>query len=175
MISAGELAPGYRAPTNKGQTLSHESFVDRVPVVLFFLDGLDAADDQVELERFDELLVQFGHRRVQLLGVAPATPRALRDSTATRSVTLLADEDGAIRERFGGDAGAFTVVIDRSGTVAGVMERASSAHPTEVLDEVDRLRAQAPERMEPYEPVHDEAARTEDPNGEQAPRQEKGA
>ena len=155
MIAAGELSPGYRAPTNKGQTLSHESFVDRVPVVLFFLDGLDDADDQVELDAFDELLVQFGHRRVQLLGVAPTTPRALRDSTATRAVTLLADQDGAIRERFGGDAGPFTVVIDRTGTVAGVVERQSAGHPAEVLDEVDRLRARDPERMEPYEPVHD--------------------
>jgi len=150
------LAPGFRAPTNKGQTLSHESFVDRVPVVLFFLNGLDDADDQVELDAFDELLVQFGHRRVQLLGVAPTTPRVLRDSTATRAVTLLADEDGAIRERFGGDADPFSVVIDRAGTVAGVVERRSSDHPTEVLDEVDRLRDREPERMDPYEPVHDE-------------------
>ena len=156
MIAAGQSAPGYRAPTNKGQTLSHESFVDRVPVVLFFLDGLDDADDQVELDTFDELLVQFGHRRVQLLGVAPTTPRVLRDTTATRSVTLLADEDGAIRERFGGDAGPFSVVIDRTGTVAGVVERQSSDHPLEVLDEVDRLRTQEPQRMEPYEAVHDE-------------------
>jgi len=158
MIATGDLAPGYRAPTNKGQTLSHESFVDRVPVVLFFLDGLDGADDQVELDAFDDMLVQFGHRRVQLLGVAPTTPRALRDTTATRAVTVLADEDGAIRERFGGDAGAFAVVIDRTGTVAGVVERRSSDHPTEVLDEVDRVRARDPERMEPYESTHDESA-----------------
>ena len=158
MIAAGDLAPGYRAPTNKGQTLSHESFVDRVPVVLFFLDGIEGADDQVELDAFDEMLVQFGHRRVQLLGVAPITPRVLRDSTATRAVTVLADEDGTIRERFGGDAGPFAVVIDRTGTVAGVVERHSSDHPTEVLDEVDRLRARDPERMEPYEPAHDEPA-----------------
>jgi len=157
MIAAGQRAPGYRAPTNKGQTLSHEAFVDRVPVVLFFLDGLDDADDQVELDAFDELLVQFGHRRIQLLGVAPTTPRALRDSTATRAVTVLADEDGAIRERFGGDAGPFAVVIDRAGTVAGVVERRSSEHPAEVLDEVDRLRSSEPERMDPYEPAHDEA------------------
>jgi peroxiredoxin len=158
MIATGDLAPGYRAPTNKGQTLSHESFVDRVPVVLFFLDGLDGADDQVELDAFDDMLVQFGHRRVQLLGVAPTTPRELRDTTATRAVTVLADEDGAIRERFGGDAGAFAVVIDRTGTVAGVVERRSSDHPSEVLDEVDRVRARDPERMEPYEPTHDEPA-----------------
>jgi peroxiredoxin len=156
MIATGDIAPGYHAPTNKGQTLSHESFVDRVPVVLFFLDGLDGPDDQLELDTFDELLVEFGHRRVQLLGVAPTTPRALRDATGTRSVTVLADEDGAIRERFGGDAGPFAVVIDRVGTVAGVVERRSSEHPGEVLGEVDRLRAGEPERMEPYEPVHDE-------------------
>jgi len=156
MIAEGELAPGYRAPTNKGQTLSHASFVERVPVVLFFLDGLDDADDQVELDTFDDLLVEFGHRRVQLLGVAPTTARALRDATETRAVPVLADEDGAIRERFGGDAGPFTVVIDREGTVARVLERHSSEHPAEVLDEIDRLRASDPDRMEPYEPAHDD-------------------
>ena len=156
MIAEGELAPGYRAPTNKGQTLSHKSFVERVPVVLFFLDGLDGADDQLELATFDDLLVEFGHRRVQLLGVAPTTPRALRDATEARAITVLADEDGAIRERFGGDGGPFAVVIDRTGTVAGVVERHSSEHPNEVLGEVDRLLAREPERMQPYEPVHDE-------------------
>jgi peroxiredoxin len=157
MIAEGELAPVYRAPTNKGQTLSHASFVERVPVVLFFLDGLEAAEDQLELDAFDDLLVEFGHRRIQLLGVAPATPRALRDATESRAVPVLADEDGAIRERFGGDAGPFTVVIDRAGTVARVLERHSSDHPTEVLDEIDRLRASDPVRMEPYEPAaHDD-------------------
>jgi peroxiredoxin len=156
MIAEGELAPGYHAPTNKGQTLSHESFVERVPVVLFFLDGLDGADDQLELDTFDDLLVEFGHRRVQLLGVAPTTPRVLRDATGTRAVTVLADEDGAIRERFGGGGGPFAVVIDRTGIVAGVVQRHSSEHPNEVLGEVDRLLAREPARMQPYEPVHDE-------------------
>ena len=85
MIAEGQVAPGYRAPSNKGQTLSHESFVERVPVVLFFLNGLDDADDQLALDAFDELLVEFGHRRVQLLGVVPTTPRELRDATETRA------------------------------------------------------------------------------------------
>jgi len=158
MIAEGEIAPGYRAPTNKGQTLSHESFVGRVPVALFFLDSLESADDQLALDAFDELLVEFGRRRVQLLGVAPTTPRALRNAAEARSVTVLADEDGAIRERFGGGAAPLTVVIDREGTVARVLERHSSDHPAEVLSEIDRLRASDPDRMEPYEAAHDEFA-----------------
>jgi peroxiredoxin len=161
MIVEGHVAPGYRAPSNKGQTLSHESFVERVPVVLFFLDGLEDADDQIALDGFDELLVEFGHRRVQLLGVAPTTPRELRDATGTRAVTVLADQDGAIRERFGGPDRPFAVVIDRSGTVARVVERRSPEHPNEVLDEIDRLRTSEPDRMEPYEAAHDESAHSE--------------
>ena len=160
MIAEGELAPGYRAPSSKGQTLSHDAFVGRLPVVLFFLDGLDAADDQLELQAFDDILVEFGHRRVQLLGVVPATPRALRDATESSAVTVLADENGTIRGRFGGggDGGPFSVVIDREGTVRSVVQRRSSEHPAEVLEEVDRLRARDPERMEPSEAVHDESA-----------------
>jgi peroxiredoxin len=162
MIAEGELAPGYRAATSKGQTLAHDTFVGRLPVVLFFLDGLDAADDQLELQAFDDLLVEFGHRRVQLLGVVPSTARALRDATESRAVTVLADEDGAIRERFGGSGGPFAVVIDREGTVVRVVERRSSAHPTEVLEAVDQARASDPDRMEPMEPAHDGPAREEE-------------
>jgi peroxiredoxin len=161
MIVEGERAPGYRAPTSKGQTLSHESFLNRLPVVLFFLDGLDAADDQLELDAFDELLVEFGHRRVQLLGVAPTTPRALRDAVETRAVTVLSDQDGAIRARFGGNGRPFAVVIDREGTVRSVLERRSSEHAAEVLEAVDRVRANVPECMEPYEPLHDEPTQEE--------------
>lgn len=155
MIVEGESAPGYRAPTSKGQTLSHEAFLERLPVVLFFLDGLDATDDLLELDAFDDLLVEFGHRRVQLLGVAPTTPRTLRDAIESRAVTVLADQDGAIRARFGGDSRPFAVVIDREGTVRSVLERRSSEHAAEVLDAVDRVRRNDPERMEPYEPTHE--------------------
>jgi peroxiredoxin len=167
MIAEGERAPGYRAPTSKGQTLSYEAFLHRLPVVLFFLDGLDAADDQLELDAFDDLLVEFGHRRVQLLGVAPTTPRMLRDAVEARAVTVLADQDGAIRARFGGNGRPFAVVIDREGTVRSVLERRSSEHAAEVLEAVDRVRSNDPEQMEPGESLHDGSTRDE--------QEEKGA
>jgi len=84
-------------------------------------------------------------------------PQGLDDLRTYVARARTADEDGAIRERFGGDAGPFTVVIDRAGTVARVLERHSSDHPTEVLDEIGRLRASDPVRMEQYEPAaHDD-------------------
>lgn len=148
MIEEGQPAPEFRAPSSKGHTLELGSFADRVAVALFFLDSLDQPDDEITLAVFDDLLVEFGQRRVQALGVAPAAPRALHDATNSLAVPVLADEDGSIREAFGGyDLVPFTTIIDRHGMVAAVIERRTAEHPHDVLRAVDALQAERPEPM----------------------------
>ena len=148
VIEVGQQAPAFRAPSSKGQTLESEAFGDRVAIVLFFLDSLDQADDRLELAAFDELLVEFGHRRVQVLGVVTATARELRDATESLAVPVLADENGTMRAEFGGlDLLPFTVIIDRHNTVVSVLQRRDSAHPQEVLQAVDALQSAEPEAM----------------------------
>jgi peroxiredoxin len=148
VIQEGQSAPAFRAPSSKGQTLDSDAFHDRLAVVLFFLDGLEHPDDQLALSNFDDLLVEFGHRRVQLLGVAPLTARDLRDATESVAVPLLADGDGSLRREFGGlDIAPFTVVIDRNGIVAKVLPRYGADHPREVLTAVDALLSAEPNAM----------------------------
>jgi peroxiredoxin len=148
VIQEGQPAPSFRAPSSKGHTLQSESFQDRLAIVLFFLDGLEHPDDQLALSNFDELLVEFGHRRVQLLGVAPVTARELREATESLAVPLLADKDGSLRREFGGlDIAPFTVVIDRHGTVARVLPRYGTDHAREVLTAVDALLSSEPDAM----------------------------
>ena len=148
VIEVGQDAPQFRAPSSKGQTLERDSFGDHVAIALFFLDSLDQADDQIELAAFDEMLVEFGHRRVQLLGVVSAPLRELRDATQSLAVPVLADEDGTMRTEFGGlDLLPFTVIIDRHGTVVAALERRDTEHPHDVLRAVDALQLSDPESM----------------------------
>jgi peroxiredoxin len=147
----GRAAPAFRAPTSNGQTLDSEAFHGKLAVVLFFLRDLGSADDEVVLDSFDEHLVDFGHERVQLLGVVPCSPRGLREHAAGRqlAVTLLADEGNDIARSFGAatargadDAteAAPTVLIDRRGVVAARVPRVDSTrHVQQVLAELRRL------------------------------------
>lgn len=151
VIEVGQVAPAFQAPSSKGkgQTLERETFGDHVAIALFFLDSLDQADDQIELAAFDEMLVEFGRRRVQLLGVVTATSSELLDATQSLAVPVLADEDGAMRTAFGGlDLLPFTVIIDRHGTVVAVLERRDTEHPHDVLRAIDALQLTDPEAMQ---------------------------
>jgi peroxiredoxin len=147
--AVGEAAPGFRAPTSHGQTLDSETFHGKLAVVLFFLAHPGSADDELLLDSFDEHLVDFGHERVQLLGVAPCSPRQLRERADVQqlAVTILADESGAIVRSFGvsaavGDddtdvAPPATVIIDIQGIVAARVPRTDPAHHVErVLEEL---------------------------------------
>lgn len=166
MVVEGMTAPDFRAPTNKGQTLSPEAFTDRLAVVLVFLDPLDTPGGASGFWAFDASLPEFGSRRVQLLGVASSAPRELREQTEDRSLTLLADEDGSIRAAFGVDpSSSAAVVIDRHGTVAAVLTEADALRPPAVLDVVDRLLVQQPDALEahPSGPTEGEE-RSEDPS-----------
>jgi peroxiredoxin len=147
-------APDFRAPSSKGHTLGPDTFEERLAVALFFLDGLDGPDDQTRAWAFDALLPEFGNRRVQLLGVVPSTARQLRDAAAELSVTLLADEDGSIRQAFGAHVESpFAVVIDRFGTVAAVLTGDECA-PDALVGAVDRLLEERPDAVQ----VHPDTA-----------------
>jgi peroxiredoxin len=147
-VVRGVPAPDFRAPSNKGHTLGPESFQDHLAIALFFLDGLESEDVET-FWSFDALLPEFGARRVQLLGVVPATPSDLRERTSEASVTVLADEDGSIRNAFGTDVPTpFTVIVDRHGVVAEVVRGERGDHARSVLAFVDRLLEDRPEDVE---------------------------
>ncbi len=131
----GTAAPDFRAPSSHGQTLERESFLDKVALVLVFppTDGPDAV-----LAEFDRRLVDFGHRRVQVLAVLHDTAKEVRsraDSVPLDALTLLADEDGSITEAFGVDERPGYIVVDKDGVVQGTWIGAGEA------SDVDRVLA----------------------------------
>jgi peroxiredoxin len=145
----GQAVPEFRAPSNHGQTLDRASFAGKVGMVIFV--PADGALRDPELDEWDEHLVDFGHLRVQVLGVLRTTAKMLRDESeeASRAVTLLADEDGSITSAVaGGIASAPTLIADRDGRIVEVVERNGSGHVAQVLRRVEALHDQL-ESMRP--------------------------
>jgi len=121
-VAIGTPVPDFRAPSSHGQTLDRAAFVGKVPVALVF-PALDTADLVADLRPFDERLVEFGHHRVQVLAVieeSARTVRELADTMPLRSLTLLADQDGSIREAFG-PVGAQCFLADAGGDLRAVV------------------------------------------------------
>jgi peroxiredoxin len=149
-VGVGDALPEFRAPSNHGQTLERSSFVGKVAMVLFVPE--EGTLREPELDEWDEHLVDFGHLRVQLLGVVRTTAKSLRDESeeAARVITLLADEDGHITTALTGDAERRpTLIADRDGTIVDVVERDGSAgHVTQVLQRVESLH----ERLDAMRP-----------------------
>jgi peroxiredoxin len=110
-------APPFRAPSSRGQTLELDSFAGKVPIVLVPVGRLDAPKAGELVRALDEHEVDFGHCRVQVLGLAEATAHQVREYAADHGfeLTLLADPDGAIIRDYGLDDGhGRAVVVDRS-------------------------------------------------------------
>jgi peroxiredoxin len=78
-LPEGEQAPPFRATSSKGQTLDDGRFIGKVPVLLAFAPEPSAPGVEELLSRIDDSLVEFGHRRVQVLVVLPSTSHEVRD------------------------------------------------------------------------------------------------
>lgn len=150
-VSPGAPAPDYRAPSNKGHTLGPGAFADRLAVALVFFGDVAGADDRATIGPYEDLLAEFGRRRVQLLGVVPTTARALREATGTAALTLLADGDGSIGAAFGfaDEHEPVAVIVDRHGTVAAVLEGAD-ARPERVVAALDQCLEHRPDAFAPH-------------------------
>ena len=121
-LSIGSAAPDFRAPTSNGQTLDRSSFLGKVPVALVF-PAPDTPDLAATLRPFDDRMVEFGHRRVQVLAVVDESPRTVRELAERiplRALTLLADQDGSIREAFAPRDGQCDL-MDTDGTLRAVV------------------------------------------------------
>lgn len=116
MTTTPPTAPPFRAPSSRGQTLELESFAGKVPVALFLTGSLTGGSRALVIE-LDRREVEFGRRRVQLLGVAEVTAAALREFATEHDVevAMIADPDGGIARSYGLDGDQHrAVVIDRT-------------------------------------------------------------
>lgn len=138
-LSIGSAAPDFRAPTSNGQTLDRASFLGKVPVALVF-PAADTPDLEGVLTPFDARMVEFGHRRVQVLAVVDESPRTVRELAERiplHALTLLADPDGSIRAAFAPE-GAQCFLMDVDGNLRAVVSLGDHA-VDELLEQADAL------------------------------------
>lgn len=138
-VTIGSSAPDFRAPTSNGQTLDRASFLGKVAVALVF-PAPDAVDLSGVLTTFDTRLVEFGHRRVQVLAVVDESPRTVRELAERiplHALTLLADQDGSIRAAYAPD-GAQCFLVDVDGRLRAVVPFGADAVDA-LLQQVDTL------------------------------------
>jgi peroxiredoxin len=150
MPDVGQQLSAFKAPASTGQTVELDAYLGKVPIVLFFVPDVEREASREEIDAWSEHLVDFGHRRVQVLGVVPATPREIRQATHEWGwvVPLLADEGHLIGEELGvtsGSADAPTLVADRDGTIVEIVAREGdgASHARAVLGVVERLHLEA--------------------------------
>jgi peroxiredoxin len=141
-MTTQRFTPTFSAPASTGQTLSTESFLDKVPVALLFLPDPDAAIDT--LAAYNGVHADFAQRRVQLLAVVPELASDARDLADRMQLTfpLLADPSLTIYQEFGAfdsddEPIACSVIIARTGTVAAKTEGVVS--PSEMTAQLDDL------------------------------------
>jgi len=85
-------------------------------------------------------MVEFGHRRVQVLAVVDESPRTVRELAERiplHALTLLADQDGSIRAAFAPD-GAQCFLMDVDGKLQAVVTLGDHA-VDELLEAADAL------------------------------------
>jgi peroxiredoxin len=136
-------SPGFdtpSAPASTGDQLSLERFVGKVPVAMCFTAGVASPVTRHVIRGFDRHLADFGRSRIQALVVVPddtSTVDRFRDEIAGNT-PIVADEDGAWRERFGvriEEKTVTTVLLGLDGTVADVLVgSAGGVHAEDVLE-----------------------------------------
>jgi peroxiredoxin len=137
VVRVGDTIPDFRAPSSHGQTLDRESFLGKLPIAFVVVSDLASATGQSVVGQLDEHLVDFGHARVQLLVVVPASPRDLRRVAEERSyaLTLLADE-AALHAADDSLSSALVGVLGRDEIGVVVVDAHGTVRHREVLGEI---------------------------------------
>ncbi len=146
----GGAVPEFRAPTSRGQTLDRASFIGKVGLAVCFVGDPQSEAAATAIRRLDAELVEFGHRRIQLLLVAAASARDVRELADAHGYTvpLLADPAGDIATAFAVDTDADRVawfVVDLVGTVVDAGSEEAPAVGARLLRAVDEVGVALPD------------------------------
>lgn len=141
-LQEGAPAPGFKAQTDDGKTVSLSDFRGK-NVVLYFYPKDDTPGCTREACSFRDSLAAFAKKDAVVLGVSlddPASHTAFRRKFGL-PFTLLADTDGAVARAYGvldGDcASRWTFVIDREGRIKRVFPNVKvDGHSAEVLNAI---------------------------------------
>ena len=148
MPKAGDAAPRFTLPSDRGDDVSLESLRGR-PVVLYFYPKDDTSGCTTQACEFRDSWAEVQARGAVVLGVSPdsiASHEKFRDKFSL-PFPLLADQDHAVAEAYGawGEKSMYgrkyqgilrtTFIIDPAGRIAHVFEKVKpKGHAAEVLD-----------------------------------------
>jgi peroxiredoxin Q/BCP len=150
MIDAGELAPDFELPSDRGDTVRLSDLRGR-RVILYFYPKDDTSGCTKEACGFRDALPSLEERNATVLGVSPDPVRSherFRDKYDL-NFPLLADEDHSVAESYGawGTKKMYgreyegvlrsTFLIDQDGRIEKVYRKVKPAeHAVEVLAEI---------------------------------------
>ena len=145
---AGDEAPTFTLPSDRGEDVSLESFRGR-PVVLYFYPKDDTPGCTTQSCEFRDNWAAVQGRGAVVFGISPDSVKShqkFRDKFSL-PFPLLADEDHAVAEAYGvwGEKSMFgvkyqgilrtTFIIDPAGRIARVFEKVKpKGHAAEVLE-----------------------------------------
>ena len=150
MIDAGDLAPDFELPSDRGDTVRLSDLRGR-RVILYFYPKDDTSGCTKEACGFRDALPSLEERNAAVLGVSPDPVRSherFRDKYDL-NFPLLADEDHAVAESYGAWGKKMmygreyegvlrsTFLIDQDGRIEKVYRKVKPAeHAVEVLAEI---------------------------------------
>lgn len=149
-IQVGDEAPDFPFTLKDGSQASLKALLQKKAVVLYFYPKDDTPGCTKEACSFRDAYESFSDAGAEVIGVS-ADASSAHEAFASRyrlPFTLVSDEDGSLRQRYGVPRsflgllpGRVTYVIDRKGIVQHVFNSQIQAtrHITEALDVVKRL------------------------------------
>jgi peroxiredoxin Q/BCP len=141
MVTIGEIAPEFDAPTTSGKSLRLSSLRGH-PVVLYFFPAADTPGCTVETKAFRDLNPQFEKKGVQILGISTDELPAQTHFAEKCGLPfpLVVDPSKSITESYGvlgksGRARRVSFFIDGEGRVVETVDSST------VTDHIERARA----------------------------------
>jgi peroxiredoxin Q/BCP len=147
-INAGDHAPAFTLPANKGRTVSTKALAGK-PYVLYFYPKADTSGCTKEACAFQEALPQLGKLGLHVIGVSRDPVKAL-DKFAEKynlEFPLASDEAGALTEAYGVwveksmygkkymGIERSTYLVDSTGKIARIWPKVKvEGHAAEVLE-----------------------------------------
>lgn len=102
-MDAGDLAPDFTLPDDRGQDRTLSDFLATGPVVLFFYPAAMTSGCTTESCHFRDLAAEFAEVGAHRVGISPDAVTKQRAFSEANSFDypLLSDVDGEVAKRFG--------------------------------------------------------------------------
>jgi thioredoxin-dependent peroxiredoxin len=103
MLRAGDRAPDFELPDQRGESVRLSTVLQRGPVVLFFYPAALSPGCTREACHFRDIVAEFAERDAQILGISAddIAKQKKFDDTHSLGYPLLADTDGTVARAYG--------------------------------------------------------------------------